>query len=84
MRNVIVLALLLALGAAAQAKYAPFDAQPARISPGDLAISSGPAGATLEQNYFHAPQSPSAAQRIFPFPCRLQVFAKTRLAQTCN
>jgi hypothetical protein len=84
MRNVIALALLLVLGATAQAKYAPVEAQLARISPDDLAISSGPGSATLEQNYFRAPQSPSAAQRLFPFPCRLHVFAKTRLAQSCN
>ena len=70
MRNVIALALLLALGAAAQAKYAPVDAQPARISPDDLALSTGPAGAMREQNYFRAPQPPSAAGRLFL--CRLQ------------
>lgn len=82
MRNVIALALLLALGATAQAKYAPFEAQAARILPDDLALSNGPAGATLEQNYYRAPQSPSAAGRLLP--CRLHVFAKTRLAQSCD
>jgi hypothetical protein len=82
MRNVIALALLLALGATAQAKYAPFEAKLARISPDALATAAGSAGATLEQNYFRAPQSPSAAQRLFP--CRLHVFAKTPLAQSCN
>ena len=82
MRNVIVLALLLALGATAQAKYAPFEAQPARISPNALALSNGSAGAALEQNDYRAPQSPSAAGRLLL--CRLHVFAKTRLAQSCN
>jgi hypothetical protein len=82
MRKVIALALLLALGATAQAKYAPFEAQPARISPDALVISSGPAGATLEQNDYRAPQSPSAAGRLLL--CRLHVFAKTRLAQSCD
>ena len=81
MRNVITLALLLALGATAQAKYAPFEAQPARISPDALALSNGPAP-TLEQNDYRAPQSPSAAGRLLL--CRLHVFAKTRLAQSCD
>ena len=82
MRNVIALALLLALGATAQAKYAPVEAQLARISTDALVISSGPGSATLEQNYFRAPQSPSAAGRLLL--CRLHVFAKTRLAQSCD
>ena len=84
MRNLIAAALLLAFGAAAQAKYTPVESQPARISPADLAISTGPAGATPEQNYFRAPQPPAAGEQVFPFRCRLEVFAKTRLAQSCN
>jgi hypothetical protein len=82
MRNVIVLALLLALGATAQAKYAPFEAQSARISPNALALSNGPASAMREQNDYRAPPSSSAAGRLLL--CRLHVFAKTRLAQSCD
>jgi len=82
MRNVIVLALLLALGATAQAKYAPVEDQPARISPDALALSNGPAGAMREQNDYRAPQSSSAAGRLLL--CHLHVFAKTRLAQSCD
>jgi hypothetical protein len=82
MRNVIALALLLVLSATAQAKYAPVEAQLARISPDALALSNGPASATREQNYYRAPQSPSAAGRLLL--CRLHVFAKTRLAQSCD
>ena len=84
MRNVIVLALLLALGTTAQAKYAPFEAQPARISPNALALSNGPADATREQIYFRAPQPADATGHIFL--CRPQrlIFDKTRLAQSCD
>jgi hypothetical protein len=84
MKNLIVLALFLALGATAQAKYAPVDAQAARILPDDLAIATGAGGATREQNYFRAPQPADATGRIFL--CRPQrlIFDKTRLAQSCD
>jgi hypothetical protein len=84
MRNVIALALLLAFGATAQANYAPVDVQRAEIAPDDLAISTRPAGATLERDYFRTPEAAQAAGRAFP--CRLQLifFDKTRLAQSCH
>ncbi len=73
---------LLGLDATAQAKLAPFEPQPAAASLEAAAIYLGPAGAMLERDYFRAPQPLFAAGRIFP--CRLQLFAKTRLAQSCH
>ena len=82
MKNVIALALLMALGATAQGKLAPVEPQPAATSLDDFAISTGPAGA--ERDYFRAPPATYAARRTFP--CRLQliIFDKTRLAQSCH
>ena len=84
MKNFIALMLLLALGAAAQAKFSPVEPQPAAISPNDLAISTGAAAATFEQDYFRAPQPADATGRVFL--CRPQrlIFDKTRLAQSCH
>lgn len=84
MKSFIALALLFALGTTAQGKLAPVDAQPAAISRDDLAISSGPAGAMLERDYFRAPPATYAADH--PFLCRLQlvIFDKRRLAQSCH
>jgi hypothetical protein len=84
MNHLIALALLLALGAAAQAKLAPLEPQPVAISPDDLAISTGVAAATLEQDYFRAPQPADAAGRDFLCRPQLRIFDKTRLAQSCR
>jgi hypothetical protein len=84
MKQLIVLALFLAVCAVAQAKPAPVEAQPPVISPVDLTVSTGPAGATLEQDYFRAPQPAYAGARIFPCRLQLRVFDKTRLAQSCD
>lgn len=84
MKTAIALLLLFALGAAAQAKLAPVDPQPVAHSADDLTISTGPAGATLEQDYFRAPQPVSAGSRRSPCRLQLLVFDKTRLAQSCN
>jgi hypothetical protein len=84
MRNLTALALFLALGAVAQGKLAPVDSQRAAISPDDLAIVTGAAGAALEQDYFRAPESSYAASRIFPCRLQLHIFDKARLAQSCN
>jgi hypothetical protein len=51
--------------------------------PGLTAINTGPSGATLEHDYFHAPAQHSASGRILPCSVRLIVFNKTRLAQAC-
>ena len=84
MKAAIALVALLALGATAQAKLAPLELQMASISADDTTIESGPSGAGLESDYFHAPQTPFATRRVFP--CRLQIrlFEKTRMAQSCN
>jgi hypothetical protein len=84
MKALITFAMLLALGATAQAKFAPLDRQMAALSADDSTINSGPSGATLESDYFTAPQPSYAAGRIFPCRLQLRVFEKTRLAQTCN
>ncbi len=55
--------------------------QPQFLSDATTDVSS--ARTTLESNYFQAPpERPTATRTIFP--CRLNIFAKTRLAQTCN
>ena len=84
MKALITFAMLLALGATAQAKLAPLERQLASISADDTTIESGPSSAGLESDYFRAPQTPFATRRVFP--CRLQIrlFEKTRMAQSCN
>ncbi len=84
MKALVGLAVLLALGATAQAKPVPVESQPVAISAGDSAIASGAAGAMFESDYFRAPQPPLAAGRVFPCRLQLRVFEKTRLAQSCN
>ncbi len=71
MKNFIALALLLALSATAQAKVAPFEPLRATIAPDDLMISTGPAAAALEQDYFRPPQPADAAGGVFL--CRPQL-----------
>ena len=75
---------LLALGVTAQAKPAPVETQTVAMLSEDSTIDSGPSGAMLESNYFHAPQSPHASGRVFLCPLQLRVFDKTRLARACN
>ena len=84
MKALITGAVLLALGATAQAKLPPLERQVVAISADDSTIDSGPSGAMLESSYFRAPQAPLAAGRIFPCRLQLRVFEKTRLAQSCN
>lgn len=84
MKNLIVLVLFLALGAAAQAKLAPVDPHQVAISADDMAIATGPAGSTLERDYFRAPQPAYATGHIFPCRLQLRIFEKARIAQSCN
>ncbi len=84
MQKFFAFILALTLGAAAQTKLAPVGMQPKVVSPDDLAISTGPAGATLEQDYFRVPQPASATGLVFPCRLQLRLFDKTRLAQSCN
>lgn len=84
MKTAIALAIVLALGTAAQAKLAPAGS---RIGPPKLdvmAINIGPAYATVEHNYFSQPSQPLAARRIFPCTVQAIVFEKIRLAQYCD
>jgi hypothetical protein len=69
------------LGTAALAKPAPIGRQQFTQA-ADAVVFIGPAGAMAESDYFRAPPPASAARKLFP--CRLQMFAKTRLAQTCH
>lgn len=85
MKSMLAAALLLALGVSALAKPAPV-MPPAKaiILADDSPVLMGPAGATLEQDYFRAPATPFAAQRVFPCRLQMHLFEKTRLAQSCN
>lgn len=85
MKTAMALALLFALSVSAQAKPAPVEPQAQTLvpSPDLTAIYTGPAGATIEHDYFQAPPQPSAAGRLFPCTVRILVFEKTRLAQAC-
>ena len=84
MKALITGAVLLALGATAQAKLPPLERQVVAISADASALDSGPFGAMLESHYFSAPQAPYAAGRLFPCRSQLHVFEKTRLAQSCK
>src|SRR5471030_1499995 len=69
MKKIIVLVMFLALGAVAQGKLAPVEPQQIALSADDLAIATGAAGATLEQDYFRAPQSATQRDIFFPAAC---------------
>ena len=84
MKVLTALALILALGAAAQAKPAPIEPQQLASSTEDASMFAGAAGAMLESDYFRAPQPPVAAGRVFPCRLQLRVFEKTRIAQSCH
>ena len=84
MKALLAFAVFLALSAPAQAKPSPVEIQIKSSLVEDAAVSIGPAGATLESDYFRAPQTPVAAGRIFPCRLQLRVFEKTQLAQSCH
>jgi hypothetical protein len=84
MKFLFALALILTFGATAMSKPAPVEPQLVAMSPDDLAIATGAAGATLERDYFRAPESSYAEGRIFPCRLQLRIFDKTRLARSCN
>ena len=77
-------ALAMAAQGAAQGKPAPFELRALALSANDTTIDSGPSGASLESNYFRAPQPPVAAGRVFPCRLQLRMFDTMRLAQNCN
>lgn len=70
------------VAATAQAKPAPVEPMRLTYSTEETSMATGPAGAMLESDYFRAPQRPLTAGRIFP--CRLQIFDKVKLAQSCH
>ena len=84
MKAVIAYAVLLALGATAQAKVMPLESYAAVVAFGDWVIASRSSTSQMESDYFRAPQSPLTTELLSP--CRLQhvVFDKTRLAQSCR
>ena len=81
MKALTATVLLLALSAVALAKPNPVDRLRVAFVYAD--INMGSVGAMRERDYFGAPQSPFNADSI---PCRLEpdLFAKTRLAQSCR
>jgi len=80
---VLTLSASAALGmAAAQAKPTPVEPMRLTSSTEETSMATGPAGAMLESDYFRAPQRPLTAGRVFP--CRLQIFDKMKLAQSCH
>ena len=54
------------------------------ISADDTAITTGPAGAMIESNYFNAPQTQIGLGRNNSCRLPLSMFEKTRLARACN
>lgn len=84
MKSLAALALFLALSVATQAKLAPFELQRVTGPSDDLVVSARPADATLERDYFRAPQP--AYHGAHAYPCRLQlrIFDKMQLAQSCH
>jgi len=84
MRALFIFVMILGLCATAQAKPAPLNLRPVALSVDDNVIDTGPSGASLESNYFNAPQQPYAAGRVFPCRLQLRVFEKIRIAQSCH
>jgi len=89
MKGLMATAIFLILTVIAVAKSAPVsdlnpseDRTPA-LARNDAAINIGSAGATLERNYFQAPQTPFVAGGL---PCRLKsaIFDKMHLARSCR
>lgn len=76
---------LLAFLTPAQAKLVTGATQPSiAISADDTAITTGPAGALIESNYFNAPQAPVGYSGLKSCRLPLSLFEKTRLARACN
>ena len=87
MKGLVALAFFLVLIAVAGGKPAPVEELHPTLALNEADIAIGPRetprAATLERNYFEAPQQQFS---VGSFPCRLQptVFEKTRLAQSCH
>jgi hypothetical protein len=89
MKGLMATAIFLILTVVAVAKPAlvsdlsPSEDRTPALARNDADINIGPAGATLERNYFQATQTPFVAGGL---PCRLQsaIFDKVHLARSCR
>jgi hypothetical protein len=87
MKNLFAVILALIAATAAIAKPSPVEpvrsANPIALARAIAEFNIGPAGATLERNYFRAPESDSHSGLYL---CRFEpsMFAKVRLTQTCK
>ena len=85
MKNLLAVILVLTAATAATAKPAPVE--PARsanpMARASAEFNIGPAGATLERNYFRTPEADSHSGLYL---CRFEpsMFAKVRLTQSCK
>lgn len=81
----VALALTGLLALPAQAKLVAGEAPTIiAVSADDTAITTGPAGAMIESNYFNAPQTQIGLGRNNSCRLPLSLFEKTRLARACN
>lgn len=90
MKNLFAVILVLTAATSATAKPSPVDpvrsANPIALSRASAELNKfniGPAGATLERNYFRAPEADSHSGLYL---CRFEpsMFAKVRLTQSCK
>ena len=84
MRAFLAAAIFLTSIAGADAKPSPVDPQRLTPSPQDLAIAVGAAGAMVETDYFQAPQPQYSSRGISVCRLHTEIFAKVRLAQSCD
>lgn len=86
MKTAVAVALLLPLTFAATmpalAILTPFQQVPFE-QPDVTSLHTGPAAASVERNYFQAPQQPIASRAIAPCTVQMVVFDKVRLARSC-
>jgi hypothetical protein len=84
MKNLFAVILALTAATGAVAKPSPIEpvrsANPMALARVSAEFNIGPAGASLERNYFRAPESDSH------YLCRFEpnMFAKVRLTQSCR
>jgi hypothetical protein len=87
MKKLFAVFLALTAATAAAAKPSPIEpvrsANPTALARVSAEFNIGPAGATLERNYFRAPESDSHSGLYL---CRFEpnMFAKVRLTQSCR
>jgi hypothetical protein len=87
MKKLFAAILGLTAATAAAAKPSPIEpvrsANPMALARVSAEFNIGPAGATLERNYFRAPESDSHSRLYL---CRFEpsMFAKVRLTQSCR